>query len=195
MLHCGRVTVCEPRTLYAGLLGSAWLDLAEPIRAAHGPGATLRARGRLRIAHGRSHAARWLARLMRLPRASEAAETHLVVTRHAGGEHWSRTFGDRRLDTRQYVAASGDLAERFGLLEFRFRLAASEGSLLIRQVEAALMCGPVRVGIPSAWAPSVDAREDPAGPRRIRVHVRVALPAVGPLMTYDGAVDFEDTPA
>ena len=187
------MTLCEPRTLYAGLLGSAWLDLADPVRAAHAAEATLRARGRLRIAHGRSQAARGHAWLLRLPRASEAAEARLVVTRDAGGEQWRRTFGDRRLDTRQYVAGNGHLAERFGLLEFRFRLAASEGSLLIRQVDAALMCGPVRVRIPSAWAPSVDAREDPAGARRIQVHVRVVLPAVGPVLTYDGAIDIEDS--
>ena len=189
------MTLCKPRTLYAGVLGSAWLDLADSVRAAHAPGATLRARGRLRIAHGRGPAARWLARLLRLPRASEAAEARLVVTRDAGGEQWRRTFGDRRLDTRQYGADNGDLAERFGLLEFRFRLAALQGSLIIRQVEAALMCGPVRIRIPSAWAPSVDAREDPAGARRIRVLVRVALPVVGPVLTYDGAVDIEDTSA
>jgi hypothetical protein len=195
MLDCSRVTLCEPRTLYAGLLGAAWLDLADPVRAAHAPGATVRARGRLRIGHGRSAAARWLARLLRLPQASEAAETRLVVTRDAGGEQWRRTFGDRRLDTRQYVAGNGDLAERFGLLEFRFRLAASDGSLIIRQVDAALMCGPVRVRIPFAWAPSIDAREDPAGARRIHVQVRVALPALGPVLTYDGAIDIEDTAA
>lgn len=195
MLDCGRLPLCEHRALYAGLLGPAWLELAEPVRAAHACESTVRARGRLRIAHGRGHPARWLARLLRLPRANQAADTRLVITAGAAGEQWCRTFDDRRLDTRQYRAGDGDLAERFGILEFRFRLEASQGSLIFRQVEAALLCGTVRLKIPAAWAPRVDAREDPAGARRIGVHVRVALPVVGPVLTYDGTIDIEETAA
>lgn len=195
MLDCGRLALCEPPALYAGLLGSAWMELAEPVRAAHASGSTVRARGRFRIAHGRGHAARWLARLLRLPRANPKADTRLVITEDAGGERWHRTFDDRRIDTRQYRAGDGELAERFGLLEFRFKLDASQGSLIFRQVEAAFLCGTVRLKIPAAWAPRVDAREDPAGARQIGVHVRVALPLVGPVLTYDGTIDIEETAA
>jgi hypothetical protein len=149
-------------------------------------------------------------RLLRLPRPADAAETCLVVTSHAGGERWLRTFDDRRFDTRQYLAggpvaggpvAGGpgagecELAERIGLLELRFRLEASEGSLVFRQVGAALLLGSLRLRLPAASAPRVEAREDPAGARQIRVHVRVALPAVGPLLTYEGTMNIEDTGA
>lgn len=181
-----------PRALYARLLGSSWLQLAEPVRFAHASGSTVRARGRLRIAHGRSHVARLLARLLHLPRASDAAETRLVITSGADGEQWLRTFDDRRLDTRQYQAGDCELAERIGALEFRFRLEASEGSLLFRQLEAAFLFGSVRLRLPATWAPRVDAREDPAGAHQIRVHVRVALPALGPVLTYDGIIDIEE---
>jgi hypothetical protein len=183
----------DRRALYARLLGSSWLQVAEPIRSAHASGSTIRARGRLRIAHGRGQVARFLARLLRLPRASEAAETRLVVTSVGDGERWLRTFDDRRLATRQYQAGECELAERIGVLEFRFRLEVSEGSLLFRQVEAAFRSGPVRLRLPAQLAPSVEAREDPAGPHQIYVHVRVALPAVGPVLTYDGLIDIEDT--
>jgi len=138
---------------------------------------------------------RWLARLLRLPRENPAADTRLVITADAGGERWHRTFDDRRLDTCQYRAGDDELAERFGLLEFRFKLEASQGSLLFRQVEAAFLCGTVRLKIPAAWAPRVDAREDPAGARQVGVHVRVALPLVGPLVTYDGTIGIEETAA
>ena len=195
MLDFGRLPLPEIPALYAGLLGSAWMELAEPVRAAHASGSTVRGRGRLRIAHGRGHAARWLARLLRLPRASQAADTWLVITAGAGGEQWHRTFDDRRLVTRQYPAGDGELAERFGILEFRFRLEASQGSLIFRQVEAAVVCGRVRLKIPAAWAPRVDACEDPAGARRTSVHVRVELPLVGPLLRYDGTIDFKETAA
>ena len=178
--------------LYARLLGASWLQLAEPVRFVHATPPTVHARGRLRIEHGRSHLARFLARLLRLPRASEAADTRLVITPRADGEQWRRTFDDRRLDTRQYQAGAGELAERFGVLEFRFRLEVSEGSLLFRQVEAAFLLGSVRLPLPATWAPMIDAREDPAGARQIHVHVRVALPALGPVLTYDGTIDIED---
>src|SRR5260221_1927940 len=188
MLDCGGLPVGEQPALYAAVMGSAWLELAEPIRVAHAS-TTVRARGRLRIGHGRGPAARWLARLLGLPRANDGAETRLVITPDGGGGVWRRTFDERRLDTRQYRAGDGELAERFGVLELRFRLDASQGSLVFRQTEAAFLCGTVRLRIPAVLAPRVDAREDPAGPRQVSIRVRVVLPAVGPRPTYDGTLE------
>ena len=184
-----------PRALYARLLGSSWLQLADAVRLAHATAPAVRARGRFRITHGRSHAARFLAWVLRLPRACDAAETRLLVTSGANGERWLRTFDGRELHTRQYQAGNGALAERIGILEFRFRLEASEGSLLYRQLDAAFLCGPIRLRLPAALAPTVDAREDPAGARQTAVHVLVALPGLGPVLTYDGTIDIEDNDA
>jgi hypothetical protein len=181
--------------LYARLLGSSWARVALPVRLAHTTGSTVCARGRLRIGHGRTRVARLLTWVLRLPRASDAAETRLVITPRAEGERWRRTFDDRRLDTLQYQAARCVLAERIGNLEFRFQIEESDGSLLFRQLEAALVFGSIRVRLPARWAPTVDAREEPAGAHRIRVHVRVVLPALGPLLTYDGTIDFEEARA
>jgi hypothetical protein len=181
-----------PGALYPRLMGAQWLQLAEPVRFAHTPESTVRGSGRLRVAQGSSPLARVLAWLLRLPRASEAAETRLVVTSSAGGERWLRTFGGRRLDSRQYQVGDGELAERFGVLEFRFRLEASEGSLLFRQVGAGFVWGSVRLRLPERWAPRVDAREDPMSARRIRVHVHVTLPGLGPVLSYEGPIDFEE---
>jgi hypothetical protein len=52
--------------------------------------------------------------------------TVLVVATRGDGEHWLRTFDGRRLEMRQYESRESELAERFGVLEFRFRL---EGGL------------------------------------------------------------------
>ena len=180
-----------PGGLYARLLGSSWLQLAEPVRFAHASSMAC-ANGRLRIAHGRGRVARVLAVMLRLPRANGAAETRLVVISRGDVQHWRRTFDDRCLTTRQYATGVGELGERIGILEFRFRLEASNGSLIFRQVEAAVVCGPVRVRIPAAWAPRVDAREDPVGARRIGIRVCLVLPAVGPLLTYDGTITIEE---
>ena len=133
--------------------------------------------------------------MLRLPRPAAAAEIRLIVTTRHGGEQWLRTFDGRRLETHQCEAGEFELAERFGVLEVRFRLEASHGSLLYLQREAAFRLGPLRVRIPAAFAPRVEAREDPSGPARVQVHVRVALPAVGALIAYVGFIEIEGTPA
>ncbi len=177
------------RGLYARLLGSSWRQLAEPVRLAHAAESTLR--GRFRIAHGRGLVARVLAALLRLPRPSRAAETRVVIAACGDRQQWRRIFDDRHLDTWQYQTGDCELGERIGVLEFRFRLDASDGSLVFRQLEAALVLGAVRLRLPAAWAPRIEAREDPAGAHQIGVRVRVVLPAVGPLLTYDGTINLE----
>ena len=152
----------------------------------------MRVHGRLRVQRGSGLCARLLGRLLRLPRANESAETRLIVTSRPDGEEWRRTFDGRRFDTRQFEAADGVLAERVGVLEFRFRLEASTGSLVFRQVAATLVLGSLRLRLPDRWAPWIEAREDSAGARRMGVHVRVTLPLVGRLLAYDGTVGIEE---
>ena len=178
--------------LYVRVVGDAWTQMAEPIRRVHSSHSIIRASGRLRVEDGSHFLSRMLARMLRLPRPSAAAETQLMVTAGPEGEHWQRTFNGRHLKTRQYQSNTSELAEQFGVLEFRFRLDASGGNLLYVQREAAVLFGPVRLRIPAAWAPRVEAREDPAGPTRINVAVRVVLPGIGQLIAYDGLVDIED---
>jgi hypothetical protein len=179
-------------SLYRQVLGDSWNQVAEPVRRMHASQSIVRAHGHLRIEHGRHRLARFLARLLRLPDPSPAAVTQLVVTTRPDGERWHRTFNGRRFDTRQSTASRSELIERFGALELRFHLDASNGSLVYVQRDAALRVGFVRVPLPRAWAPRVQAREDPAGPKRIKVDVRIALPSLGPLITYDGFIDVED---
>ena len=179
-----------PLRLYPRLLGASWSELAESIRLAHSAKAALC--GRLRISYGRRRPARGLAALLRLPRPSGHANTRLVITSCGDTERWLRTFDGRSIDTRQYRTGDGELGERIGVLEFRFRLEASNRSLVFQQLEAAFVVGSVRLRIPAAWAPRIEAREDPAGPRQIGVHVRVLLPVLGPLLTYDGTINVEE---
>lgn len=149
--------------------------------------------GRLRIERGRRLSARFAAWLLRLPRASASAETRLVVTPRAGGEDWVRTFDRRRLTTWQQRSGTSELAERFGLLEFRFRLDPSDrGGLAYVQRDAALRLGPLRLHIPASWAPRVEALERPAGTDRVEIAVRVDLPVIGPLIAYEGFMTTQD---
>jgi hypothetical protein len=175
--------------LYARVLGFNFEQIAEPLRLAHAAEATLH--GRFRITRGPGYAARVLAALLRLPRPSLAAETRLVIAAYGDRQQWRRSFDDRHLDTWQYQTGDRELGERIGILEFRFGLTAANGGLVFQQVDAAFVLGSMRLRLPAAWAPRIEAREDPAGADQIAVNVRVVLPRVGPLLTYDGTINLE----
>ncbi len=172
-------------------MGSSWHEIAEPLRCLHATDSVTRAHGHLRVEHGLHPVARLLARILRLPHPTNAADTRLIVTARSDGERWERMFDGRRVETFQHTRHD-ELVERYGVLEFRFRLTVSHGSLLYVQREAAFLCRRARLRIPARWTPRVEAREDPAGPRRIQVAVRVVLPGVGLLISYVGRVEVED---
>ena len=180
------MTVSAP--LYRRLMGNSWCQLAEPIQSMHATSSIVRACGQLRIDYGPHPVARLLARLLRLPHPSPAADTRLVVSARGDREHWERTFDGRRFATLQY-RWHDDLAERFGLLQFRFRLQVCDGSLLYIQRQAAVLCWPVPLPIPALCAPRMEAREDRAAPKRVHVEVRVVLPGIGLLISYAGIVE------
>ena len=177
--------------LYPRLLGSVWFDLPEPLRLLHGD-KPLRARGRMRVVNGRRLLARAVLSVLRKPRASDSVDVRLEVTRDEEGETWCRTFDEVRLETWQREATAGILEERFGLLEFRFRLAADLGALRYEQVSASMRVGPLRLRLPVALAPKVDACERSYGPACVRVQVRVTWPPAGLILEYDGDVHIED---
>lgn len=183
------MTVSAP--LYQRVMGTSWSELGEPLRLMHATSPTVQARGRLFVEHGVHPVARLVARMLGLPRPCVAADTRLTVTACAEGERWERTFSGRRFATLQYTCRE-ELAERFGVFQFRFRLRVSGGSLLYVQRHAAFRCGPVGLPIPASWAPRVEAREDPAGANRLHVEVRVMLPGIGLLISYAGIIEVEE---
>jgi hypothetical protein len=133
--------------------------------------------------------ARWLIRAARLPPPAEAVETRLVVCRRGSAERWHRTFGDTIVVTSQREAPDGLLAERLGLLEFRFRLAVADGALIYRQTGLVLRLGPVCLPLPRRLSPQVTAREEPAArPGEMHVSVEVRTLAGALLFSYEGSV-------
>jgi hypothetical protein len=138
--------MAETVPLYARVIRGSWPEIAEPLRCVHEAHSIVRACGNVRIEHGCHPLARILTRLLRLPRPNRAARARLTVTVHGNEEVWQRTFDGRRLDTRQYESPESCLAERFGVLEFRYRLDACRGSLLYVQKDAALRLGSWRRG-------------------------------------------------
>jgi hypothetical protein len=177
-----------PVALYERLMGGGWAQLAAPIRSMHAATGEVSARGRFQIEHGRHVLARLLALVLRLPRQGSDVDTSVVITACADGERWLRTFDGRHLETQQRAAPGSEISEQFGVLELRFQLRPSGESLVYVPREAALLIRSIRLPIPSAWAPRVEAREEPAGTNEIDVDVCVTLPAIGTLITYHGRI-------
>jgi len=180
--------------LYAKLLGGAWSQLAEPIRAFHAKTPT-QARGRMRLVNGGGVPARALNWLLRLPAASESADVRLHVDRERDGERWCRTFNGARVTTWQRAGAANLLVERFGFFEIQFQLVSENGALRYRQTDASMRIGALRLRLPAAIAPAVEGCERPCGPACIDVQVSVSWPPAGLILAYDGAIHFENRAA
>src|SRR5262249_4658793 len=132
---------------------------------------------------------RFLARLLRLPLPAEAVGTRLRVSPSRDAERWFRAFGGRRLVTMQRERR-GLLAERFGVLEFLYRLQVVEQGLEYDQKVVALALGPFLLRLPFWLSPRVVARESPGkGPHHTQVDVRVTHPLLGLLLAYKGQLE------
>ena len=175
----------ESSALYSRLLGPAWLELDPAVRRAHVAGTV--ATGWFTIDDRGGVVARVARWAVRLPSPGTACETRLVIVAEADAERWTRTFRDWTLVTTQRGLPDGRLAERFGIVELRFRLRVTDGALTYEQSDAAMAFGRWRVPIPRWLSPRVEARE-----RRAEhgdgSHVRVVVrtPIVGVLLAYEG---------
>jgi hypothetical protein len=188
------VTPSPTMPLYARVMGDSWLQIAEAVRVVHSTSPITRTRGQLRVQHGPRYLGRLLARLLRLPSAGPATDTTLLVTAADDGERWQRMVGECRFETQQYASSGLRLAERYGALEFLFRLRASGGSLVYVQDGAALLFRTRRLRLPHFVAPQIEAREDPVSATSVDVTVSVRLPGVGLVIAYNGTMAIDETP-
>jgi hypothetical protein len=185
----------KTRELYPSLLGERWRDVHYALARLHGGSQRTIATGSFRIEHGKRAGVGWLARALRLPKESADVATKLVIERTDVHETWQRSFGDRELTTTQRALSDGTLAERFGPLELRFRVAVLDGALVYEQAAARMRLCNMSVPLPSFFAPRVSARETvDREPGRIRVAVSVDVPLFGRLIDYAGEVEVIDEP-
>src|ERR1044072_5139840 len=157
----GRVIIAPVRArLYERLLGEAWKEVDVAVRRLHERGTGPCGEGLFAV-RGGNFFARALARLFGLPAGGEAVRVCLSVTQEEDGtaERWQRTFEGRVFDTLQRDGDGGLLAERAGPVELLFKLSVDDGALVYAQAGAALRVGPLRVPLPHALAPRVEARE------------------------------------
>lgn len=173
--------------IYARLLGPAWHDLDETLRRGRCGDSGVFGRGVFRVDRGGRLLGRVAGWLLGLPPAAERVAVELRVEPTAWGERWERRFGSRPLVTTVREVAGGLLAERWGILEFHFRLTPLGGAMEHRQERAGLRLGRLWLPLPRWLAPRVWGREEPAGDgAAAHVLVRVEVPGVGELLRYEG---------
>gem|GEM_PF-655964 len=187
------IQTTQTETLYMRMVGQdAWANLSEPVKRLHK--GTVRATGRFTIRRGESIAARVVARLMRLPSAGVDVPVRLAVTAHARGERWARTFGtDTPLVTEQWAGADGEIVERIGPTEVRYRLEVAGGALYYRHTGTALRLGPIRLPLPRMFAPRIAARESAlTNENSTHISVEVSHPLLGRLISYKGFIEIKE---
>jgi hypothetical protein len=178
-----------PDALYTRLLGTAWSEIDTALRRMHCNGGPVRAAGVFRISHGTSLWAKFLLLFLRLPPPTSAAQVELVIRPEGQSETWLRVFDGKPVVTIQREAAHGLLAERFGALEFQFRVRFAGHTIHYEQVGVILCLAlPLlaRVPLPSWASPHVSAWET-VGESEVEtcVSVEVSAPLAGLLFSYE----------
>ena len=177
------------KSLHEVLLDGAWSNLAPAIQRAHPRELPIERSGRFDISHGRGFLARFLARWSKIPPAGRALPTRLRVERKGSSEVWRRNFGSFPLESTQQVSRAGTLVERFGGIEFCFKVQARDSGIHFRQTRAAICVGRCRVPLPAWLGPRVEAQEMPGNSEyQTCVRVTVRLPIVGLLIDYHGQI-------
>lgn len=186
----------EANSLYEILLGDAWQKVAPGIQNAHPREMPVERDGSFDITHGRSCLARLLARWSKLPGAGRAVPTRLRVERVGSFEIWHRKFGTFPLESTQHVPCAGVLVERFGNIEFRFKVQVRDGGIHFQQTRVSLRVGRCKLPVRSWLGPRVEAQELPGEMEyQTRVRVTVRLPIVGLLVDYKGLMERQEVVA
>jgi hypothetical protein len=147
----------------------------------------------MRVVRGTGVLARVVGRMLRLPRPSACADLQLTIVSVNGLERWTRTFDGLDIITEQRETAFGVIAERFGRLEFDFRVESENGAQRYRQIAARLLLfGGVHVTLPLMVTPRIEGLERTNRPGSFSVQVRVTWPPAGLILQYDGDVHIED---
>lgn len=174
--------------LYARLFGATWPEIDPALQRMHCDCGPVRAKGEFRICRGTSPGAKLLLFFLRLPPPNSASQVESIIRPVGESEEWLRSFDGKSIVTFQRESVSGLLAERYGLLEFLFRLSFSDHAIHYRQVAVriALPFFP-RIPLPKWVSPHVFACETAgASGTETGVIVKVYAPLAGLLLSYQG---------
>ena len=168
-------------TLFQALVGAPFFHLPDAVRALHSVRGDARYAGRGRIVRGRGMLARLCGGVTGLPRAAEDVPVSVQFETGPAGEIWARDFGGSRMRSRLWQH-KGELRERLGLVQFRFRVHAHDGVLYWNTIGASVLGV---LPLPGCLFRDVRCRErEHAG--RYEFLVEARMPLVGDLIRYEG---------
>lgn len=170
--------------LYERVLGSAWHELPEEIRAMHAVGTTAQAEGRASVERGQGWLARLAGALIGFPAAISDTPVRVRFDVADGIETWTRSFGADTFHSEQYAGTGrmqGLIYEKFGPLTFAMALVLNEGrlSLILRHWRA------FGIPMPMFLCPRSMAFET-AEEGRFHFHVEIGHPLTGLIVRYRG---------
>jgi hypothetical protein len=178
-----------PDVLYPRLFGVAWAEVDTALQRMHCNCEPVHAAGVFRVSHGTSLGAKLLLLFLRLPPPNDAAQVELIVRPVEESETWLRIFDGKPVVTVQRESVTGLLAERFGPIEFLFRLSFADHTIHYRQGLILRLALPFFREIPlPRWAsPHVSAWEK-AGASEMEtcILVEVSAPLAGLVFSYEG---------
>lgn len=171
-----------PGSLYQRILGEEFALLPDAIRRFHGSSAGGRLEGMFRVERGRGRIRQLLAGIAKLPLASERVPLRLDVRVAGEEEHWTRSFGEYHLHTRQ-LARGGRLVELHPPWKLRIRLGATRAGMSLDH-ERLYWFG---IPLPRFVAPRVETSVEGRGEAWF-VAVTIRMPLLGMVCRYSGEV-------
>ncbi|APW42234.1 SDR family oxidoreductase [Rhodoferax saidenbachensis] len=179
------VTNMEARSPVERVLGPAWQQLPQSVRAAHTNTRSTRAlSGLASVERGTGILARITAGIFRFPKASKEVPITVTFDQSSSREIWTRDFGGRKF---QSTLSSGSgrnehlLDERFGPFKFGMALILEKGRLnfVVRNWSF------FGLSMPRSWAPFGDSYECEKA-EMFHFHVEIRHPLLGLVVRYVG---------
>jgi hypothetical protein len=140
-----------------GVLGVAMGRLPPALQLFYGERPLL-ARGSFGCERGRGWYGCLVAMLVGVPPEGSDVPTSLEVVAEAGGEKWTRRFGDYTVTSNKAALPTGHVAERLGSIELRLSPHVDRRALVLRLDAASMWLGQTRIPLPYCIVPSVTVR-------------------------------------
>ncbi len=177
-----------PGPLYPQTLGTAFAGLPPALQALHRPGPRALWSGRATVRRGTARIASLIAAIFGFPKAGKDIPVSVTfLTAPDGTETWGRNFAGRLMVSTQEVGTGRNqylVTERFGPFAFGLALVVDGDRLRIIPRRWTVFGLP----LPRALMPRGDSYEHEQN-GKFRFHVEIALPLIGPVVTYDGWLD------
>jgi hypothetical protein len=174
--------------LYRQTLGPAFATLPATLQALHQPGKRAQWAGRATVTRSPGRLANLVARLFSFPeQGADIPVTVTFLTDATGVETWGRNFAGRLMVSTQEPGRGRNahlITERFGPFAFGLAMVTQGPKLRVIPRRWTLFGLP----LPRALMPRGDSYETEQADK-FRFHVEIALPLIGPVVTYDGWLD------